>query len=117
MRNLDPYRLEFRQHLVLGVVTQILVFFSWIILHIMPKYTNKFFYALPSEVTDADFSTFRILAYLSDALFIISWVVASVYNKAAIDGIDLDPEDETNDNEGEDRDTQAEEYGQEEADE
>ena len=41
---------------------------------------------------------FKILSYLADAFLIISWIVASIYNKAAIENMSLDPEDEENDN-------------------
>ena len=35
---------------------------------------------------------------MADAFLILSWIVASVYNKAAIEGMNLDPEDEEAEN-------------------
>jgi len=106
MRNLDPHRLEFRQHFVLSVVTMFLVFLGWILLHMMPKYTNKFYYLDPAAIKTSDISTFKIMAYLSDVLLIVSWVVASIYNKAAVEGMDLDPE-EDDDNKAADKDEEG----------
>ena len=97
MHNLAPNRHEFKEHLVLGIVTQILVFCAWILLHIQPKYTNKFYYLQPSQIQDSDYMVFKILAYLADGFLIVSWIVASIYNKAAIENMSLDPEDEEND--------------------
>lgn len=108
-QNLDPNRLEFRQHFVLGVVTQMIVFVAWIILNIMPKYTNKFTFFNTSEITESDFVSFRILCYLTDVLMLVAWVVASVYNKAQIEGLEIDPDDD-----GEERDSTEADEGNEE---
>ena len=60
----------------------------------MPKYTNKFYYNKESDVLDSDFTMFKIMTLVSDGVFIVSWFVASFYNKAAIESMDLDPEDQ-----------------------
>lgn len=46
-----------------------------------------------SAIQESDYTTFKVYTFISDALFIISWITASVYNRAAIEDIDLDPED------------------------
>lgn len=99
MRNMDPHRDEFMQHYNLGIVTSLMVLIAWIVLNLMPIYTNKFYYLLPpsqagSPIVDLDYEIFKIMTYVSDIIFILSWIVASVYNKAAIEGMDLDPEDQ-----------------------
>ena len=93
-RNLTPDRFEFKEHLILGIVTEILVFCAWILLNIQPKYTNKFYYYEMSQIEDSDYTVFKILCYLADGFLILSWIIASIYNKAAIEGMNLDPEDE-----------------------
>jgi hypothetical protein len=60
----------------------------------MPKYTNKFYYNQPKDVLESDFTMFKIMTIVCDGVFIVSWLVASFYNKAAIEKMDLDPEDE-----------------------
>jgi len=94
MKNMDKGREDFLQHYNLGVFTSVLVFISWVILNLMPKYTNKFHYNEPKDVLDSDYTMFKIMTIVSDGVFIISWLVASFYNKAAIESMDLDPEDE-----------------------
>mgnify|MGYP000856843224 CR=1 FL=1 len=59
----------------------------------MPKYTNKFHYNSPQDVLVSDFNMFKIMTIVSDGVFLISWLVAVFYNKAAIEAMDLDPED------------------------
>lgn len=81
------------EHYNLGVLTSILVFISWVILNLMPKYTNKFYYNKESDVLESDYTMFKIMTLVSDGVFIVSWMVASFYNKAAIEAMDLDPED------------------------
>jgi len=58
-----------------------------------PKYTNTFYYFKPSMVDDNSYSTFKTLAYASDILFLVSWIVASVNNNAATNVMDLEPDD------------------------
>lgn len=99
MRNMDPHRDEFMQHYNLGIVTSLMVLVAWVILNLMPIYTNKFYYLLPpseagSTIKDSDYDIFKIMSYVADIIFILSWIVASVYNKAAIEDMDLDPEDQ-----------------------
>ena len=93
MRNLDADRLQFNHHYVLGLVTQSLVFVSWVLLHLIPKYTNMFFYLDYNKIKSADFLAFKIMSYVADVFLILSWIVASAYNKAAIENVYLDPED------------------------
>ena len=95
MRNMDPNRLEFRQQYQVSLVTTILVTIAWIGVNIMPKYTNSFYYL--KTVDDSLYSTFKLLAYVSDAFFLISWIVASVNNNAAINVMDLEPDDDGED--------------------
>ena len=68
-------------------------------MNIMPKYTTYFKTVSPPYAgkAAAEISSFKILCYISDVLLIISWFVASAYNKAGIDGLDLDPEDDNKD--------------------
>ena len=93
MRNLDPDRLEFKEHYVLGCVTQTLVFLAWILLHIQPKYTNKLYWYSKDNLVPSDYSAFKILCYVADVFLIMAWLVASIYNKAGIQNVYLDPED------------------------
>ncbi len=92
MRNMDPHRDEFMQHYNLGVMTSVMVAISWVLLNLMPQYTNKFWYNA-SQVKESDYTTFKIYTIICDAFLILSWIVASIYNKAAIEDMDLDPED------------------------
>lgn len=100
MRNLEADRLEFNQHYTLGLLTSCMVLISWALLNFIPRYTNKFFYLPPSEVLDSDYMTFLVLSYICDVVLIVSWLVASIYNNFEIEGLDMDPEDEGEDNDG-----------------
>ena len=65
----------------------------------MPKYTTSFKALTPpytGQLT-SEIGSFKILCYIADFLFIVSWIIASVYNKAGIEGLDLDPEDDNKD--------------------
>lgn len=73
------------EHYNLGVLTSVLVFISWVILNLMPKYTNKFYYNNASDVLESDYTMFKIMTIVADGVFVISWFVASFYNKAAIE--------------------------------
>jgi len=83
----------------------------------MPKYTNKFYYFNlqngTSEYSDAeeDYKWFRILCYISDILFVFSWIIASVYNKAGIEGMDFDPESDSKTNKQNNPDAEGERTG------
>jgi cellulose synthase/poly-beta-1,6-N-acetylglucosamine synthase-like glycosyltransferase len=44
MRNLDEFRLEFRQHYIVSSIITSFVALCLIIIYILPMYTNKFFY-------------------------------------------------------------------------
>ena len=98
-RNQNNKLQEFSGTFYLGLVTQGIVFVAWICMNIMPKYTTYFKTVSPPYAGKAasEISSFKILCYISDVLLIISWFVASAYNKAGIDGLDLDPEDDNKD--------------------
>jgi hypothetical protein len=44
-------------------------------------------------VTSQQITIFKGLASASDCLFIITWLLASAFNKASISDMDLDPEE------------------------
>ena len=54
MRNMDPYRMEFRQHYVVSVLITVLIAFCLGLLYILPNYTNKFYFYNPDNVLDSD---------------------------------------------------------------
>lgn len=54
MRNMDPFRLEFRQHYIVSMLISILIAFCQGLLYILPHYTNKLTYFSPSNVTADD---------------------------------------------------------------
>jgi hypothetical protein len=52
MRNMDPYRLEFRQHYVVSLLISILIAFCLVLLYILPHFTNKLYYWDPANILD-----------------------------------------------------------------
>lgn len=50
MRNMDPYRLEFRQHYVVSSLITILIAFCMGLLYILPHFTNKLYYWAPENI-------------------------------------------------------------------
>lgn len=44
MRNLDEFRLEFRQHYIVSSIITAFVAVCLVIIYILPMYTNKFYY-------------------------------------------------------------------------
>ena len=64
-----------------------------ILLYILPKYTNVFFYWSAANVTNTHITTFKGLSAATDVLFIVCWFIASAFNKASITDMDLDPEE------------------------
>ena len=50
-------------------------------------------YRAPSNITDNDVNIFKALFAAVNVLFIITWLVASAFNKASITDMDLDPEE------------------------
>lgn len=51
MRNMDPYRLEFRQHYVVSSIITLLIALCLILLYILPHFTNKLYYWAPANIT------------------------------------------------------------------
>ena len=96
---MDKNRLEYRQQYQLSLVTTFLVTLAWVAVNMQPKYTNTFYYVPADQVDDASYSTFKNLAYASDILFFISWVVASVNNSSSSNIMDLEPNDTGEDGE------------------
>ena len=91
------------------MLTSSLVFVSWALLHFIPRYTNKFFYLPASEVADSEYRTFLLLSYVCDVVLIVTWLVASIYNNFEIEGLDMDPEDDGEDNDGDPESTDVQE--------
>ena len=44
MRNMDMYRLEFRQHYIVSMVITIVISICLMLLYILPAFTNKLYY-------------------------------------------------------------------------
>jgi hypothetical protein len=93
MRNMDPFRMEFRQHYVLSMVITVLISFSLGLLYIIPHFVNKFYYYNPDNITESDVSTCKGLFGAVNVLLLISWLLASAFNKASISDMDMDPEE------------------------
>ena len=106
MRTMDPYRMEFRQHYTLSMLISVLIMFSLGLLYIIPHYVNKFFYYSPNNITDADIATCKGLYGAVNVLLLVSWILASAFNKASISDMDMDPEDMAR---GDPQDAEAEE--------
>lgn len=101
MRNMDPFRMEFRQHYIVSLLISMIIAVCLGLLYILPNFTNKFFYWAPDNVTLSDISTAKGLYGATNVLFIVSWLLASAFNKASINDIDMDPDED--DREGLDR--------------
>lgn len=43
-RNMDVFRLEFRQHYIVSAVSTTFLSITMVLLYIAPRYTNKFYY-------------------------------------------------------------------------
>ena len=93
MRNLDPFRIEFRQQYMLSFIISIVIAIAQCLLYILPHFTNKFYYYNPDNVTMEDMSTARGLYSATNVLLMLTWVMASTVNKASITDADMDPED------------------------
>jgi uncharacterized membrane protein YcgQ (UPF0703/DUF1980 family) len=106
MRTMDPYRMEFRQHYTLSMLISVLIIFSLGLLYIIPHYVNKFFYYNPDNITDSDIATCKGLYGAVNVLLLVSWILASAFNKASISDMDMDPEEMAR---GEAQDAEAEE--------
>ena len=96
MRNMDPFRQEFRQHYLVSMLITILIAFSLGLLYILPIYTNKFFYyaAPPSTdgVQDSDVQSAKGLYGAANVIFLLAWLLSTAFNKASITDLDMDPE-------------------------
>jgi hypothetical protein len=44
MRNMDEFRLEFRQHYIVSSIITSIVGLCLVLIYILPMYTNKFYY-------------------------------------------------------------------------
>eukprot|EP00347_Sterkiella_histriomuscorum_P023584 403334088 len=104
MRNMDEFRLEFRQHYIVSAVMTAIVAFCLLLLYILPTFTNKIYYWNPVNVSDSDILKCKGLFAAVNVFFIIAWLMASAFNKASISDLDMDPE-EMNDDQNQD-DTQ-----------
>lgn len=51
MRNMDPFRMEFRQQYMLSLIISIVIAIAQCLLYILPHFTNKFYYNSPVNVT------------------------------------------------------------------
>lgn len=52
MRNLDPFRMEFRQQYMLSLIVSLIIAVAMGLLYILPHFTNKFYYYSPMNITD-----------------------------------------------------------------
>jgi hypothetical protein len=51
MRNMDPFRMEFRQQYMLSLIISIVIAIAQCLLYILPHFTNKFYYYNPGNIT------------------------------------------------------------------
>lgn len=93
MRNMDVFRMEFRQHFIISLVNTIILSVCMALIYVIPKWTNVFVFYNPSNIDEGEVLIFKILFATANALLIISWILASAFNKASIGDMDLDPED------------------------
>jgi len=93
MRTMDPFRMEFRSHYVLSMLISVMIAFALGLLYIIPHFVNKFYYYNPSNVTESDVSTCKGLFGAVNVILLISWLLASAFNKASISDMDMDPEE------------------------
>jgi hypothetical protein len=93
MRNMDPFRLEFREQYMLSLIISIVIAVAQCLLYILPHFTNKFYYYNPDNITQSDLSNAQGLYSATNVLLMLTWVMASAVNKASINDLDMDPED------------------------
>lgn len=105
MRNLDPFRMEFRQQYMLSLIITLIIAVSMGLLYILPHYTNKFYYFSPFKISDSDLQNAKGLYGATNVLLMLSWLMASAVNKASINDLDMDPEDQNNGSGYDDLDT------------
>ena len=56
-------------------------------------HSNNSDYRSASNIIDNDITIFKALSAGADVLFMITWLIASAFNKASITDMDLDPEE------------------------
>ncbi len=104
MRNMDPFRLEFRQHYQVSLLISVLIAIALTLIYILPYYTNKFYYYAPPPafggVIDSDVQGAKGLYGAVNVIFIVSWLLSTAFNKASITDMDLDPEMDHLDSDG-----------------
>lgn len=93
MRNMDEYRLEFRQYYIVSSVMTSIVGLCLLIIYILPIYTNKLYYYNPTNITDSDIMNAKGLFGAVNVFLIIAWLLATAFNKASISDLDMDPEE------------------------
>lgn len=93
MRNMDPFRLEFRQHYVVSALITVLIAFCLGLLYILPHFTNKLYYLNVENVTTDDITKTKGLYGALNLIFLIAWLLSSAFNKASITDLDMDPEE------------------------
>mmetsp|Transcript_4813 Transcript_4813/g.3426 ORF Transcript_4813/g.3426 Transcript_4813/m.3426 type:complete len:112 (-) Transcript_4813:29-364(-) len=93
MRNMDIFRIEFKQYYIVSLTSTIILGICLIIMYILPRFSNIIYYRSPSNISDSEISIFKALFSAINVLFIIDWLLASAFNKASITDMDLDPDD------------------------
>ena len=93
MRNMDEFRLEFRQHYIVSSIMTSIVAFCLLLIYILPMFTNRIYYRNPNNITDIDINGVKGLFEAVNVFFIIAWLMASAFNKASISDLDMDPEE------------------------
>jgi hypothetical protein len=93
MRNMDEYRLEFRQYYIVSSVMTSIVGLCLLIIYILPMYTNKVYFYNPDNITDGDIMNLKGLYGAVNVFLIVAWLLATAFNKASISDMDMDPEE------------------------
>lgn len=94
LRIMDPFRLDFRRHYILSLLISCIIAFSLGLLYILPHFTNKFYYYNPANIADGDVAAAKGLYAAVNVLLMIAWLLASAFNKASINDMDMDPTEE-----------------------
>lgn len=98
-------RLEFQKLYNFTLVSTFMVAIAWIILQILPKYTNIIHFLKASAVQDSDLLAFKVLNYCKDAALMITWIIVSFNGKSSASDQDLEPEDQAEDQDKDGPDT------------
>lgn len=75
MHQLDNERHSYRSQYTVAIVISLILFVGWVILFALPYYTIQLHYADPALITSGDVNLMRILYGVTNALFIITFVV------------------------------------------